>query len=112
MVEQVTPFAFTAALTALTKASEYNGWIKKMLVNVPNFTNAPTAVITIISPAGFTVFTSQECPSNATTTIGDSITAADLGEIPIGEHPWTIVCTLSGVPGSVGTVQVASYYKL
>ena len=114
------PFVFTytgaesgAGLT-ITIPSSNNGWIKLILVKTANFTNAPTAVIKINDvPNGVTPFTSAACANNALTSIGDALTAAELGSIPLGEYPWTVSCTLSGTPGGAGgQVLVVCYFSM
>ena len=113
------PFVFAyvgtesgAGLT-ITVPSANNGWIKMIVVKTPNFTNAPTAVIAINDvPNGVTPFTSAACANNATTPIGDALTAAELGSVPLGEHPWTVSCMLSGTPGSAGVVLVVCYFSM
>lgn len=109
-VETILPF--TATSTVASKSSDDNGWIKKMLIDVPNFTNAVTATITITDPDGYTVFTSTAMAKGAVTAVGDLITAAEVGDVPIGFHPWMITCTLSGAPGGTGgSVKLVSYLK-
>ena len=103
----------TGATLAKSISSDNNGWVKLIAVKLPNFTGAPTAVITIKDvPNNITVFTSAACANNATTLIGDALTAAELGSVPLGEHPWTITCTLSGTPTSAGNVEVVCYYSM
>ena len=93
--------------------SDNNGWVKLIAVKLPNFTNPVTAVITIVDVAnGITVFTSVACANNATTLIGDALTAAELGSVPLGENPWEVRCTLSGDPGSAGNVEVVCYFSM
>jgi len=117
MANQITVFEYVGTETGAdlikTVSSENNGWVKQMIVVVPDFLDAPNAVITINDTAnGVVPFTSVACPSNATTKIGDTITAAELGSIPLGEHPWTLTCTLSATPGSAGKVKVISYFSM
>jgi len=112
MVNKVFRFGYGATGTVVTHSSDVSGWINKMIVTVPNFTNAPTATITIIDPESITVYTSAALVNNSTTPLGDLIGSADFGEVPIGNHPWKITCTLSGVAGGTGgTVLVAMYLK-
>jgi hypothetical protein len=113
MVNKVFRFAYGAYDTVVTLPSDVNGWINKMIVVMPAFSvDTPTAVITITDPESITVFTSAALYSGTTTTLGDLITAADYGDVPIGDHPWTITCTLSNAPGGTGgTVLLAMYLK-
>jgi len=113
------PYIFTYAGTesgstlTVSVPSANNGWVKLIAVKTPNFTNAPTAIIKINDvPNGLTPFTSAACANNATTSIGDALTAAELGSVPLGEYPWTISCTLSGTPGSAGNVLVVCYFSM
>jgi hypothetical protein len=114
MVSQLSLFTFGAADTAITVPSENNGWVRRIIVAVPNFSTPRTAVITFNDvPNNLVAFTSAACANNATTAIGTAITAADTGAIPLGEHPWTITCTLAGAPGGTGgTVTLAVYYEV
>jgi hypothetical protein len=113
MVNKVFRFEYAATGTVVTHSSDVNGWINKMIVVMPAFaTNTPTAVITIVDPESITVYTSAALASGSTTILGDLIGSADFGDVPIGEHPWTVTCTLSGAAGGTGgTVLVAMYLK-
>jgi len=113
MVNRVFNFVFDATTTAISIPSDINGWIGKMIVVTPDFTNPVTATITIVDPDNITVYTSAAINENSTTPLGDLIGSAKTGEIPIGEHPWKITCTLSGAAGAGGgTVKVATYSKI
>lgn len=112
MINKVFSFVFAATGTVIDIPSDVNGWIAKMIVVTPDFTNAVTSTITITDPNGIVVYTSSALNENTTTALGDLIGTAKTGEIPIGDHPWKVTCTLSGVAGvGGGTVKCAVYLK-
>jgi hypothetical protein len=112
MANMVSVFEFAATGTVKSYLSDTNGWVKQMIVDMTAITTQ-SSVITIVDPYGYTVFTSVSCPASTITRIGDTITAAELGQIPLGEAPWKLVCTLSGAAGgSGGNVIVVTYFSL
>ena len=113
MVNKTFYFVYGATGTVCTIPSDVNGWINKMIVIMPAFaTNTPTAVFTIVDPDGITVYTSSALASGSTTPLGDLIGSADYGEVPIGNHPWSITSTLSGAAGGTGgIIKLAVYLK-
>ncbi len=112
MSNMVSVFEFGATGTTVKVPSDVNGWLKQMIVDVTGITTQ-SAIITIVDPMGYIVFTSASCPASTITRIGDTITAAELGQIPLGEWPWYLQCTLSGNAGGIGgNVTVVSYFSL
>ena len=112
MINKIFKFVYGATGTVIEIPSDINGWIAKMIVVTPDFTNAVTSTLTITDPDGIVVYTSAALAENLTTPLGDLIGTAKTGEIPIGEHPWKMTCTLSGVAGAGGgIVKCAVYLK-
>lgn len=112
MVHVREQFVFDDTVTTLTKEIQENGWLQLLKANVPNFTNAITATLTISDRNGNVLYTNgTPFAKNATTTVGDSITAAELGAVPL-DYRYTANITLSGAAGGTGgTVYLDLYIK-
>lgn len=111
MVPTINQFVFDAATTVLTQEVQENGFCSVIIADVPNFTNAINATLTVKDRRGYTLFTSVALARNVVTNIGDTITAADFGDIPI-DNRYTLTVTLSGAAGGAGgTVKVMLYIR-
>ena len=111
MVPTINTFTFDAATTTLTQEIQENGWARVIKVDVPNFTNAITATLTITDRNNYPVYTSTALAKNAVAAIGSLITAADPGAVPV-DYRYTLNITLSGAAGGTGgTVKVMMYLQ-
>jgi ABC-type uncharacterized transport system permease subunit len=111
MVPVLIQYDFDATATVITHEVQENGWLQLFKVDLPNFSNSITAVLTIVDRNGYTLYTSGSLTKNQVTTVGDSITAAELGAIPV-DYRYTFILTLSGAAGGTGgSAKVALYIK-
>ncbi len=94
-------FVFDASTTELVQKVQENGWVNLLLVDVPNFTNAITATVTIKDPDGYSLWTKAAIAKNAVAKYGAGPDAAVYGSYPIG-YDYTITVTLSGAAGGTG----------
>jgi hypothetical protein len=111
MVPIINSFTFDASTTTLTQEVQENGWAQVIKVDVPAFTNAITATVTITDRNGYTVFVSTALAKGAVAAIGDLITAGEVGGVPM-DYRYTVNVTLSGAAGGAGgAVKVMMYLK-
>lgn len=101
-------FAFTATSTTATQTVNENGFVKMLIVDCDNLTNAVTLTVDIKDGDGYVVYTKASIAENAITRV-DELTTPALGEVPI-DYKYTITVTLSGAAGgSGGNVDVMLY---
>jgi hypothetical protein len=94
-------FVFGAADTVKSSVIAKMGELAYYVVNVPNFTNNVTAVVTFEDADGMVMYTSATFNRNSHNEVKEPT------EIPV-EDSWTMKVTLSGAPGGTGgTVVVA-----
>lgn len=102
-------FTFDATETVKSVKLSNNGFIKFLVFDLPNFTNAITGVVTILDKDGYTLYTSGSLAENAIATAGASIGAAVTGGIPV-DYNYTMILTLSGAAGGTGGTAVVKAY--
>jgi len=86
--------AFGAADTTKTFSIYVNGHMSDVAVVMPNFTNAPTATLTIEDEAGVVLYTKAAIANNATTIVNSLSVPVDTNYV--GR------LVLSGAPGGTG----------
>lgn len=105
----VIPFGATGT-TGTYKLTECNGFIKNLIIKVPDFTNVVTATVQILDDDGDILYDSGAKAKNAIYSLGN-IAAAELGEIPVS-YNYTVSVVISGVAGGTGgTVTVKAYIE-
>lgn len=103
------PFGATGT-TGTYKLTECNGFIKNLIIVVPNYTNTITTTVQILDDDGVVLYDSGAKAQNASYPLG-GIGAAEVGAIPIS-YNYTVSVVISGVAGGTGgTVQVRMYVE-
>lgn len=110
MVRMEANFDFTASTTtATTFLSSENGCAEKVLVKVPNFTNAITATVNVFDKDDNLLWTKAAIAKNATANYGAGPDVAETGCIPF-EKRYKVTCVLSGAAGGTGGTVTAYFY--
>lgn len=96
--------------TGTYKITECNGFIKNLIIKVPDYTNTITTTVQILDDDGEVLYDSGAKAQNTDYPLG-GIGAAELGAIPVS-YNYTVSVVLSGVAGGTGgTVQVKMYIE-
>jgi len=93
---------YGAAETTKTFAIYANGHMTDLAVVTPNFTNAPTATLTIEDEAGVVLYTKATIANNATTIVNSL-------SVPV-DTKYVGKLVLSGAPGGTGGTVTAKIW--
>src|SRR5512137_690235 len=98
MTRVKTMFTYSDTSTTHTETVMENGFVEMVNVVMPNFTDGPTATVTVKDTDGYTVWSKSSIANNATTLYGNGPDAVDMGVFPI-DYGYTVTVLLSKAAG-------------
>jgi hypothetical protein len=99
--------AFTSTSTTNSYTLQCNGQTNMVLVEMPNFTNAITATLTVSDENGVTIMTKAAIAENANTMLDAT---DDFDKAMAGTY--TVLITLSGAAGGTGGTVYTTFYLI
>jgi len=99
--------AFTATSLTNSYTLQCNGQMNMALIEMPNFTNAITATLTISDENGVVIMNKASIAENANTMLDAT---DDFDKAMAGTY--TVLITLSGVAGGTGGTVYTTFYLI
>lgn len=100
-----TALTFATADTVKSITTTANGFLRFLIVELPNFTTAATAVLTVVNSDGLTVYTSAALAENTQHNL-----VINDGYVPMGGSVM-FTLTLNDVAGGAHTAYLTAYVR-